>query len=75
MKLVQDCIYCGENIPEERLEFLKETGRSFICTKCSIEKPKMGLMDYGHKTAPQMVILPNNEEVQRIAVRAFRRAR
>lgn len=75
MKLVQDCIYCGETIPEGRLEFLMESGRAFVCIKCTIEKPKMGFMDYGHKTAPQMVILPNNSEVQRIAERAFRRAR
>lgn len=75
MQSLMKCIYCGMDLDSDRYEFLKETNRAVVCMGCTIESPKMGLMDYGHKTAPQMVLLPNNPEVQRIALRAFHRAR
>lgn len=69
------CTICKIELDSDRLEFLLLTKRPLKCIKCSTEVHTTGLMDYGHKTAPQLVILPNNQEVQRIAKRAFRRAR
>lgn len=69
------CMRCKNPIPSDREEFILLTNKPSLCVQCSTEQPVRGLMDYGHKTAPQLVILPNNKEVQRIAERAFRRAR
>lgn len=59
----------------DRAEFLQETGRPLICVSCSGESPKLVLMEYGHKTAGYAVAVPNNPEAQRLALRAFKRAR
>lgn len=69
------CLYCSQFVCEDRVSFLNETNKEITCLKCSQEKRLEGFMDYGHKTAPQLVIVPENEEVKRIAKRAFRRAR
>jgi hypothetical protein len=71
-----NCIYCKVLIPEGRLEFLNEYHRTLTCVGCSDEKRAIGYMDYGHKTAPQLVLCPSNaRETKRILDRANRRAR
>lgn len=63
-------------IDSERYEFLVEFDRPKICKECSTEQRAVGFMDYGHKTAPQLVLCPNNaKETIRILDRANRRAR
>lgn len=69
------CIICSKEMPLERYEFLVETKRKVTCIGCSSEVKLEGFMDYNHKTAPQLVVLPNNPEIKRIAKRAFQRAR
>lgn len=70
------CIYCRSDIPEGRLEFLIENHRMMTCLGCSTEQRAVGYMDYGHKTAPQLVLCPSNaRETRRILDRANRRAR
>lgn len=66
------CLGCKTPISPERLEIFPNCS---TCTNCSQVAPTRGLMDYAHKTAPQLIILPNDQEQQRIAFRAFRRAR
>ena len=70
------CTYCQNKIDSERLEFLAEYKRPIVCVECSVEKPAVGFMDWGHKTAPQLVMVPNNaRETIRILERANRRSR
>lgn len=70
------CIYCNSIIDNDRLEFLQETGRTLVCKDCSVETRALGWMDYGHKTAPQLVMVPANAtETIRKLERANRRAR
>lgn len=71
-----NCIYCRSNIPEGRIEFLVENNRAITCINCTTEQKAVGYMDYGHKTAPQLVLCPANaRETKRILDRANRRAR
>lgn len=71
-----NCIYCQKTIPEGRLEFLIDTGRRYICIQCSSESKAIGFMDWGHKTAPSLVMVPSNAtETIRKLDRANRRAR
>lgn len=67
------CMYCNTSIPTERVEFLQESGRPCVCVKCSEERPKLTLMEYGHKTAGYLVIVGRGDE--RKALRAYRRSR
>ncbi len=69
------CIKCETEIHPERIEFLVENKKEFTCVKCTTESRITGFMDYNHKTAPQLVLIPNDRETLRIAKRAFRRAR
>lgn len=69
------CKNCNSEIPSERLEFLLENKKELTCVNCSTELRITGFMDYNHKTAPQLVLIPNDPETLRIAKRAFRRAR
>lgn len=69
------CFYCSQEISQDREEFLVSTNRKVTCLECSDESKIMGLMDYNHKTAPQLVILPEDPEIKRIAMRAFCRSR
>ena len=69
------CYYCSDEIPVEREEFLVSTNRKITCVECSSEVKAMGFMDFNHKTAQQLVILPDDPEIKRIAKRAFCRAR
>jgi hypothetical protein len=71
-----NCIYCNDSIPDGRIEFLVETGRKMTCKECTMENRAVGFMDWGHKTAPSLVMVPANaKETIRILDRANRRAR
>ncbi len=71
-----NCIYCDDAIDYDRYEFLVETGRKIICKGCSVENRAVGFMDWGHKTAPSLVMVPANAtQTIRILDRANRRAR
>ena len=71
-----NCIYCKTDVGIDRYEFLVETGRKIICKECSVESRAVGFMDWGHKTAPSLVMVPfNAKETIRILNRANRRAR
>lgn len=70
------CVYCQSMIDNDRLEFLMESNRTLVCKDCSTEQRAVGWMDYGHKTAPQLVMCPANaKETIRKLDRANRRAR
>lgn len=71
-----NCKYCQDPIPFDRLEFLTEFNRPLVCIHCSTEKRAVGFMDWGHKTAPSLVMVPANAtETIRKLHRANRRAR
>jgi hypothetical protein len=71
-----NCIYCKTDVGIDRYEFLVETGRKIVCKECSVENKAVGFMDWGHKTAPSLVMVPSNaKETIRILHRANRRAR
>jgi hypothetical protein len=71
-----NCIYCDNTIDYDRYEFLVETGRQIVCKNCTMEKRAIGFMDWGHKTAPSLVMVPSNAtETIRILHRANRRSR
>jgi len=71
-----NCIYCKTDVGVDRYEFLMETGRKIICKECSVESRAIGFMDWGHKTAPSLVMVPSNaKETIRILHRANRRSR
>ena len=71
-----NCIYCKTDVGIDRYEFLIETNRKIICKECSVENRAIGFMDWGHKTAPSLVMVPANaKETIRILNRANRRAR
>jgi DNA-directed RNA polymerase subunit RPC12/RpoP len=72
---MNNCCSCGEEVDFERADFLISTNRKITCLDCSSEVKVTGFMDYNHKTAPQLVILPEDPEIKRIAKRAFCRAR
>lgn len=70
------CNYCKSMIPEGRVEFLTEYNRPMVCIECSTEQRAVGFMDWGHKTAPSLVMVPANaKETIRKLDRANRRAR
>lgn len=75
LKRMKSCEKCHNPIPPDRLIFLIETNRPLVCLDCSQEKPKIVLMEYGHKTAGYPVVVGSDPESQRIAFRAFKRAR
>jgi hypothetical protein len=70
-----NCDRCHCPIDPDRAEFLRETGRALVCMSCTGERPKLVLMEYGHKTAGYAVAVPQNRECERRALRSFRRAR
>jgi hypothetical protein len=71
-----NCVSCFGQIDTERYEFLIEFNRPMVCKNCSTEKRAVGFMDWGHKTAPQLVLCPSNaKETIRILHRANRRSR
>ena len=71
-----NCVSCFGDIDSERYEFLVEFNRPMICKGCSTEKRAVGYMNFSHKTAPDLVMVPANaKETRRILERANRRAR
>jgi uncharacterized protein YaiE (UPF0345 family) len=71
-----ECIYCDNDLDRDRYEFLIETSRRITCVSCSQENRAVGFMDWEHKTAPSLVMVPSNaKETIRILKRANRRAR
>ena len=71
-----NCIYCKTDVGVDRYEFLTETGRRILCKECSVEDRAVGFLDWSHKTAPSLVMVPANaKETRRILERANRRAR
>ncbi len=71
-----NCTYCKNDIEFDRYEFLVETGRKLVCKDCSVENRAVGFMNFEHKTAPSLVMVPANaKETLRILDRANRRAR
>lgn len=69
------CISCSSPVDHERADFLRDTGRAVTCPSCSAERPRLVLMEYGHKTAGYAVAIPPSREAERLAVRCYRRAR
>ena len=70
------CRYCQGMIDQDRLEFLIDSNRPLVCKECSTEQRAVGFMDWGHKTAPSLVMVPANaKETIRKLDRANRRAR
>lgn len=70
------CKVCNQEIPAERVEALQEMGiYPNTCVLHSETKPKMVVMEYGHKTAGAIVVVGNDPEQQRLAQRAYRRSR
>lgn len=72
MNIVRFCEKCVKPIPQERLDILPNT---FRCVACSDESKTEGVVEYGHKTAGVICILPKDPEMKRRALRAHRRAR
>lgn len=67
------CIHCNKQIPEIRLEILPNTD---TCVSCSTTPKMVGFMDWGHKTAPELVMIdPNDRENFRRAARINSRSR
>ena len=70
------CTYCKIHIDFDRYEFLVETGRKLICKECSVEQKAVGFLDWSHKTAPSLVMVPANAtQTIRKLDRANRRSR
>lgn len=70
------CTYCKIHIDFDRYEFLVETGRKLICKDCSVEQKAVGFLDWSHKTAPSLVMVPANAtQTIRKLDRANRRSR
>jgi hypothetical protein len=67
-----NCAVCGELIPRARLRALPDTR---VCVRHSTESKVEGVIEYGHKTAGTIVILPKDPEMKRRALRAHRRGR
>jgi hypothetical protein len=71
-----NCIYCKNCVGVDRYEFLVETNRKIVCKDCSVEQKAVGFLDWSHKTAPSLVMVPANAtQTIRILHRANRRSR
>lgn len=75
------CIHCDNQLDKDRTRFIEITGKFPTCVNCSKEQPVVSMMNYGHKTAGEVLIVPNNPngtnnaEFVRQAKRAYRRGR
>lgn len=69
------CVVCNVVLDEDRIEFLTLVKRKPTCVNHSTEQKKLALMDYGHKTAGQIVVLPTDKESIRRAFRVYHRSR
>jgi hypothetical protein len=69
---MRNCCKCGCEIPALRLEALPDTT---TCVKCSRVASYVGFMDWGHKTAPEIVMIPSDdkENLRRAAAISERR--
>lgn len=58
------CVCCNSVIPPGRIEAIPDVS---TCVKCSKVKPYVGFMDWYHKTAPEIVIIPaeDRENIRR----------
>lgn len=56
------CVNCSCVIPSGRIEAIPNVT---TCVKCSKVKPYVGFMDWYHKTAPEIVIIPA-EDIENI---------
>lgn len=56
---MRNCAKCGCEIPALRLEALPDTT---TCVGCSCVKSYVGFMDWGHKTAPEIVMIPADDK-------------
>lgn len=76
-----NCIDCGNEIPKERVEILKDKNWPMRCVNCSKVEGPVGFMIFSHKTAGEVMIIPRNEdgtnntEALRQAERAYKRSR
>lgn len=55
---MRKCIKCDCEIPAMRLEALPDTT---TCVGCSCVASYVGFMDWGHKTAPEIVMIPSDQ--------------
>lgn len=55
---MRNCCKCGCEIPAMRLEALPNTT---TCVGCSRVASYVGFMDWGHKTAPEIVMIPSDD--------------
>jgi hypothetical protein len=69
------CSVCNKKIAKSRAEFLSITGREPTCVKHSGEDKRLTLMEYGHKTAGEIVVVTDDPEQRRMALRAYHRSR
>lgn len=53
------CDHCNCPIPAARMLAVPHTT---TCVKCSVERPYMGFMDWHHKTAPELVMIPASDK-------------
>ena len=66
------CYVCHEVIPNARVKAIPGVR---TCVQHSDAKPVEGIMEYGHKTAGVICLLPKDPEQRRRALRAYRRSR
>lgn len=52
------CDTCGDHISAARIEALPNTT---TCIQCSRESKMVGFMDWGHKTAPELVMVSSSD--------------
>ena len=62
----RQCVTCKCIIPTGRIEAIPDVT---TCIRCSTVKPYKGFMDWYHKTAPEIVIIPaeDKENIRRAA--------
>lgn len=46
------CSWCGAQMPRERLEVGYDQ-----CSRCTGQNSKIAFMSYGHKTAPELILV------------------
>ncbi len=71
------CDVCDLELSQERAMLIAGSNGALPCVcieHSKVTKPK-GFLNYGHKTAGEVIIIPNNPESLRKATREYRRAR
>lgn len=65
--------HCGAEIQPGRLDALPNTQ---VCVNCTDEEKYLGVLCFGHKTAPSVGILnPKAKEAVRLVTRQYNRSR